>query len=108
MSPRTIIRSVDWTLRPDTTPGAPQLPLYETQCTTCGASSADPVSEGQTPPPKEGDKVGPEVWALVHTGKNPSHRSYRGVATTFMRVTPSDDSDVGDPPALSPEKWAAP
>jgi hypothetical protein len=108
VSVRTIMRTVKWTLTPDREEGAPQLPLYETQCTTCGESSADPVDDGKAPPPKEGDKVGPEVWALIHTGKNPSHRGYLGVATTFMRVVPSAGFEVGDPPTPLVKRWAAP
>ncbi|MFE1957117.1 hypothetical protein [Streptomyces sp. NPDC059479] len=83
---RTVIRSVAWTVRTDTTPDAPAQPLYEAECTTCGEMSGA----------EEGSRVGPEMWALIHTGKNPSHRSYKGAETTFWRVFPSDGSAVGD------------
>ncbi|MFC4611740.1 hypothetical protein ACFO9E_28770 [Streptomyces maoxianensis] len=84
MSPRTIIRSVTWTVRQDSEAGAPAAPIYQAECTTCGEQSAA----------KEGDRISPEVWTLQHTGGHPSHRSYRAVVTTFWRVTPSADSEV--------------
>lgn len=88
MSIRTVIRSVLWTVRQDTEPGAPAQPLYQAECTTCGEQSEA----------TEGDRMTPELWTLVHVGKHPSHRSYRAVATTFWRVFPSDDADVAEPP----------
>ena len=93
MSLRTIIRSVTWTVRQDSAQGAPQSPIYQAECTTCGEQSEA----------KEGDQVTPELWTLIHVGKNPSHRSYRAVAVTFWRVFPSADSDVADPTDMVPE-----
>jgi hypothetical protein len=91
MSVRTIIRAVLWTIRQDAEPGAPMHPIYQAECTTCGEQSEA----------SEGDQLGPELWTLVHVGKHPSHRSYRAVATTFWRASPSDDSDVADPPTAA-------
>ncbi|MGW2515046.1 DUF7848 domain-containing protein, partial [Streptomyces scopuliridis] len=53
MAPRTIIRSVLWTLRPDTIRGAQVAPVHQSECATCGERS----------PAEEGSRVGPEVWA---------------------------------------------
>ncbi|MEV6316016.1 hypothetical protein [Streptomyces sp. NPDC051776] len=78
MSP-TIIRAADWTLSTETAEGAPREPLYEAECTMCGESSAA----------TEGDRVGPEMWALKHTGANPEHRTYRALITSFWRVAPA-------------------
>ncbi|MGW2515341.1 DUF7848 domain-containing protein, partial [Streptomyces scopuliridis] len=87
MEPRTIIRSVMWTLRQYTSRGAPVAPVHQSECATCGDRS----------PAEEGSRVGPEVWALIHTGRNPSHRDYRATVTTMWRAFPSD-------PAVSPSK----
>lgn len=86
MSPRTIIRAADWHLGLDTEEGAPELPLHEVQCTTCGASS------GAT----EGKRLPAETWAIKHTGERPGHRSYRAIQTSFWRVTPAADNPYGE------------
>ncbi|WP_159049423.1 hypothetical protein [Streptomyces sp. NRRL WC-3618] len=31
-----------------------------------------------------------EVWALKHTGLNPTHRQFKAMAETFWRVTPAE------------------
>ncbi|MFD3486278.1 hypothetical protein [Streptomyces sp. NPDC058665] len=72
-----VIRLAEWTLGVDTEPGASG-PVHEIECTTCGESSDAP--EGRT---------SSEEWALNHTGRNPDHRGYRGITTTFFRVTPA-------------------
>ncbi|MFJ4919872.1 hypothetical protein [Streptomyces sp. NPDC088725] len=88
MTTRTIIRAVLWTLRQDGEKGAPQAPRYQSECTTCGERSDT----------EEGTRVGPEVWALTHVGRHPSHRAFRATAMTFWRAYPSAGSDVADPP----------
>lgn len=79
MTPRSIIRAADWTLGLDTEEGAPEKPMFEAQCTTCGESS------GAT----EGRRLPAETWALKHTGQRPGHRSFRATETSFWRVTPA-------------------
>ncbi|MGP3922997.1 DUF7848 domain-containing protein [Streptomyces sp. 8N616] len=79
MSAHTIIRAADWTLGPETAEGAPREPLHESQCTTCGESSDA----------TEGDRLGPELWALKHTGMHPNHRTFRAVVTSFWRTEPA-------------------
>lgn len=74
---RSIIRAAEWTLGPDTEPGASG-PVYEAECTTCGDAS-EAGHEQSTP----------EIWALKHTGSHPSHRSFRAITTSFWRVTPA-------------------
>ncbi|WNI30245.1 hypothetical protein [Streptomyces sp. ITFR-6] len=77
MSTRSVIHFADWAITVDRTPGASG-PVYEVECTTCReASDAD-----ERPRP-------PEDWALRHTGRNPDHRGYRAVITSFLRVAPA-------------------
>ncbi|MEU8508060.1 hypothetical protein AB0C40_25765 [Streptomyces brevispora] len=77
MSIRSVIRLADWTIGPDREPGTSR-PLYEVECTTCQESSE--ATEGP---------ARPESWALRHTGRNPGHRGYRAIITSFLRVTPA-------------------
>ncbi|MGW6238499.1 DUF7848 domain-containing protein [Streptomyces sp. NPDC055094] len=94
MVPRTIICSVLWTLRQDVSHGAPVAPVHQSECATCGDRS----------PAAEGSRVGPEVWALIHTGRNPSHRDYRATSTTMWRAFPTDPATRADTiPAEPPE-----
>jgi hypothetical protein len=86
MSPRTIIRAIDWHLGPDISEGAPQQPMYEPQRTTCDETS------GAT----EGERLPAEVWALKHTGERPKHRSFRATAISFWRVTPAPGNPYAD------------
>ncbi|MGW2595441.1 DUF7848 domain-containing protein [Streptomyces sp. NPDC001515] len=74
---RSVIRHTDWRLGVDTRPEAPG-PVFEMECTTCGQSS-EAASHTEDP----------EVWALRHTGRNTSHRSYQATITSFFRVTPA-------------------
>ncbi|GGX01791.1 hypothetical protein GCM10010353_16740 [Streptomyces chryseus] len=76
---RAIIRAAEWTLGPDTSEGAPDQPLHDVECTTCGDTSECVA----------GSRLPAEVWALKHTGMNPDHRGFRAARTTFWRVTPA-------------------
>ncbi|MER7723580.1 hypothetical protein [Streptomyces sp. NPDC096323] len=77
MTVRSVIRLADWTIGPDRAPGASG-PVYEVECTTCmERSDAD---ENRRPP---------EDWALRHAGRNPDHRGFRAIITSFLRVTPA-------------------
>ncbi|MEU1366629.1 hypothetical protein ABZ454_10890 [Streptomyces sp. NPDC005803] len=75
----TIIRAAEWTLGPETAQGAPRGALYEAECTTCADGSGA----------EEGTRVPAEVWALKHTGENPTHRNFRAVITSFWAVSPA-------------------
>ncbi|MGN5636636.1 DUF7848 domain-containing protein [Streptomyces sp. AC154] len=77
MSARSVIRFADWTVNVDRTPGASG-PVHEVECTTCLERSE---AHGQRTPPED--------WALRHTGRNPDHRGYRAIITSFLRVTPA-------------------
>ncbi|MGW0703253.1 DUF7848 domain-containing protein [Streptomyces sp. NPDC002867] len=79
MTPRIIIKAAEWNLGLDTEEGAPEKPLFEAQCTSCGDSS------GAT----EGRRLPAEAWALKHTGERPGHRSFRAIQTSFWRVVPA-------------------
>ncbi|QJD50696.1 hypothetical protein SEA_ISSMI_50 [Streptomyces phage Issmi] len=74
--PKAIIRHEQWTLTPDREPDAPPL-KYKMECAVCGDGSEE--SEGWNDP---------QAWTLEHSGKNPSHHSFREVITrpwrTFM------------------------
>ncbi|MFC8830131.1 hypothetical protein ACFT9I_32945 [Streptomyces sp. NPDC057137] len=87
----TVIKLADWTLGVDTEPGVSG-PVHEIECTTCGESSE--ASDGRT---------NPEEWALRHTGSNTSHRSYRGITTSFLRVTPAPGNPYSERADASPE-----
>jgi hypothetical protein len=88
MSAHTVIAAAEWTLGVDTEPGAPEEPLHESQCTTCGETS------GAT----EGRRLPAEVWALKHAGANPNHRSYRAIKTSFWRVVPAPGNPYREEP----------
>lgn len=76
MSTRAVIKFADWRLGVDAEPGASG-PVHEIECTTCDESSG-----------AQDERTDPEEWALQRTGSNPSHRGYRGITTSLMRVTP--------------------
>lgn len=86
MSPRTIIAAAEWHLGLDAEEGAPQQPLHEAECTTCGEKS------GAT----EGRRLPAELWAIKHTGERPEHRSYRATSMSFWRVNPADGNPYGE------------
>lgn len=77
MTVRSVIRHADWTIAPDRAPGASG-PVYEIECTTCleRSDAAD-------------DRTPPEDWALRHAGQHTSHRGYRAIITSFLRVSPA-------------------
>ncbi|MEW1693793.1 hypothetical protein ACIQOF_38745 [Streptomyces sp. NPDC091265] len=77
MSTRSVIRFADCVIGPDREPGASR-PIYEIECTTCQETSE--AAEERTPP---------EDWAMRHAGSNRTHRSYRAIITSFLRVTPA-------------------
>ncbi|MEU9199396.1 hypothetical protein [Streptomyces sp. NPDC048332] len=81
MSVRSVIRPAEWMIGVDTTPVAAG-PVYEIECTACGQCS-DPAEE-RTPP---------EDWARRHASRNTSHREYRAVIASLVRLTPA----VGSP-----------
>lgn len=89
MSVRSIFRAVAWTLRQAEEAGTPTPTVFRAECLSCDDKS----------PASAGKRIGPEMWALTHTGKYPSHRDYRAVQADYWRVFPADSSDVADPPA---------
>lgn len=76
---RSIIRAAEWTLGAETSEGAPT-GIYSAECITCGARAQ----------PTDNEPLPVEVWALKHTGLNPSHRQYKSMVETFWRVTPAE------------------
>jgi len=76
---RAIIKAADWTLGEETAEGVPHA-IYGAQCVACGAES------GLT----DNVRLPVEVWALKHTGLNPTHRQFAATVQTYWRVTPAD------------------
>lgn len=74
---RSIVSYEDWTITPDREPDA-EPTTYEMVCCVCGDGSANAE-----------DWQAPQDWALRHSGRNPSHHTYREVITrpwrTWMR-----------------------
>jgi hypothetical protein len=75
---RSIIKAAEWTLGAETWEGAPQ-GIYSAECIACGAQAV----------PTDNDRLPVEVWALKHTGLNPTHRQYAATVQTYWRVTPA-------------------
>jgi hypothetical protein len=75
---RSILRSAEWTLGLD----LPPVGIYSAECLTCGAQ-AQPTDNARMPV---------EVWAIRHTGLNPTHRQFKATAETLWRVTPTGDN----------------
>ncbi|MGW3949647.1 DUF7848 domain-containing protein [Streptomyces sp. NPDC004752] len=76
---RSLIKAAEWTLGLETGEGAPR-GIYAAECLTCGAQA----------PPTDNECLPVEVWALKHTGLNPTHRQFKATTETFWRVTPAD------------------
>lgn len=77
MKKGVIIKSAEWTLAMEDAEGAPR-GIFSTMCITCKAES-EPVDDERLPV---------EMWALKHTGLNPTHRQFKAVAETFWRASP--------------------
>ncbi|MEU3896879.1 hypothetical protein [Streptomyces sp. NPDC045251] len=76
---RAIIKAAEWALGPETGEGAPQA-VHSAVCMDCG----------QEAPASDHGRVPVEMWALKHTGLNPSHRQYKAMIETYWRVTPAE------------------
>ncbi|MGW6602541.1 DUF7848 domain-containing protein [Streptomyces sp. NPDC055036] len=89
---RVLLRSVRWLLASDPDRGAKHRIVYDAQCETCEAS-ADPAV---------GSRVGPEVWAITHTGRHPTHRTFVATQRTVWRTAPAEGcgAAMGDMEAL--------
>lgn len=79
---RTVFRRIRWTIGPDRTEGAPQTPIRQHQCTTCGEQSAPSDSQAD-----------PDTWAISHTGAT-GHTGFREIVTGFLRVVPAAGSPL--------------
>lgn len=76
---RSIIKAAEWTLGPETEEGAPEA-IYSAVCMACGAEAK----------PTDNEPLPVEVWAIKHTGLNPTHRQYKAMVETYWRVTPAE------------------
>lgn len=79
---RSVIRHVPWKIEPDASEGASP-PLFEMECTTCPERSSASEDAGEV-----------QDWALKHSGRHPSHTSFRGIGTSFWRTSMQDDLGV--------------
>ncbi|MFJ4768516.1 hypothetical protein ACIP88_05270 [Streptomyces uncialis] len=86
---RSMFRYVEWRLI--TVPPSPEV---QAVCSSCNARSVAVDWE---------DRGDAEEWALEHTGHNPSHQSYRGVATSVWKVLPADGTVEDVEPPVEPE-----
>ena len=71
---RAVVRHVTWTLAPDPEPDAEPV-TYTLLCVVCSEKSE-----------RSEDWVEPQEWALAHSGRNPSHHTYREVVTRPWRT----------------------
>jgi hypothetical protein len=78
MGSRVIIKAAEWTLSVETAEGAP-LAIFSVVCMACGEESEA----------ADNDRLPVEVWALKHTGLNPTHRQYQPKVLSFWRVDPA-------------------
>ncbi|MFE8941244.1 hypothetical protein ACFYNX_27685 [Streptomyces sp. NPDC007872] len=63
-----------WTITPDREPGTEPV-THAMQCKECGEKS-----DGS------GDWEAPQSWALIHSGRNPTHTGYREIITRSYRT----------------------
>ncbi|MFJ9708161.1 hypothetical protein [Streptomyces sp. NPDC101234] len=82
---RAIITAAEWTLGAETAEGAPS-GIYSAECLTCGAHAR----------PTDNERLSVEIWALKHTGLNPTHRQFKATAGTFWRVTPANGNPYAE------------
>ncbi|MEV8393854.1 MULTISPECIES: hypothetical protein [unclassified Streptomyces] len=85
---RVLLRSVRWLLASDPDRGAMHRIVYDAECETCGESAETSI----------GSRVAPEVWAITHTGRHPTHRIFVATQKTVWRTTPATEyvDDMGD------------
>lgn len=75
---RVIIKSAVWTLREGGGEGAPEA-VFVVACMACRADSG----------PVENDRLAVEMWALKHTGMNPSHRLFQLRTESYWWTAPA-------------------
>jgi len=77
---RAVVRHISWTLAPDREPDAEPV-TYALRCVVCSEESE-----------RSQDWEEPQEWALAHSGRNPSHHTYREEITrpwrTWMNAGP--------------------
>jgi hypothetical protein len=78
VSTRAVIKAAEWTLSEETAEGAPR-GIFSVACIACGAESLC----------VDDDRLPVELWALKHTGLNPTHRQFQPRVLGFWRVDPA-------------------
>ncbi|ATI18670.1 hypothetical protein SEA_AMETHYST_48 [Streptomyces phage Amethyst] len=76
--PHTVIAHKKWSLIPDREPDAEAV-THAMECAVCGDRSD---ASGSWEPP--------QTWVLEHSGRNPSHHSYREIITRPWRTFMND------------------
>ncbi|MDF4253903.1 MULTISPECIES: DUF7848 domain-containing protein [Streptomyces] len=71
--PRSVIRYENWVFVPDQEPDAEPI-MYAMQCAVCDEQSTASI-----------DYTEGHAWALRHSGRNPSHHTYRELVTRPWR-----------------------
>lgn len=71
---KRVVRVENWTLSPDQEPDAEAI-TFAMECAVCGERSA--TEEGFGPV---------QEWTLRHSGRNPSHHTYRELITRPWRT----------------------
>ncbi|MFE9254000.1 hypothetical protein [Streptomyces sp. NPDC006879] len=71
---RSVLAFKSWTITPDRESGSEPV-THAMQCRECEEKSDD-----------SGSWEAPQTWALEHSGRNPSHTSYREVITRPYRT----------------------
>lgn len=59
---------------------------------------------GAEAPAQDNDRASVEVWALKHTGRNPTHRQYKAMIETYWRVTPAEGNPYRESDTQGPER----
>ncbi len=80
MTLRALVRHVKWTLAPDREPDAEPV-THQFKCVVCSEESERSTSWSE-----------PQEWALGHSGRNPSHHTFREVITRPWRTFMTDGS----------------
>ncbi|MDI3390724.1 hypothetical protein QIS99_31685 [Streptomyces sp. B-S-A8] len=73
-APRSLVAHREWTLEPNSEPDAEPI-TYAMQCAVCNETSEAGVEWSV-----------PQSWTLEHSGRNPSHHTYREIITRPWRT----------------------
>ncbi|WP_093840781.1 hypothetical protein, partial [Streptomyces aidingensis] len=84
-----MLKAAEWTLALEDSPGVPRA-VFLAVCASCGAESVEAREES----------LSVEVWALKHTGLNPSHRRFTLHTAQPWLVSPAPGNPYYDREAV--------